>query len=89
MKTQLQKRLEAEYDALPSVAPTDERYANVKHPPEYLGKSGTFYSATSHAVQNIGECIAVGRDANNHVCFCDSNHRWWHNYVPHTSRGNA
>lgn len=87
MKTQLHQRLEADFDALPDLQPSDPRYAGVKQTPEYLGMSGNFYSATSHAVQNIGECVAIARDPNTKaVLFCDANHRWWANYFPHVRK---
>jgi len=87
-KEEVLRLVESDIDGLPSKYPSDPERKGIKMPPEYLGKSGNFYTKHDNHVRMIGECVAVARDPSdgNRVCFCDINHKWWPRYAPHKAR---
>jgi hypothetical protein len=82
------QRLEKEIDSLPDMHPNDPDYKGIKHPPEYLGKSGTFHSTLGGPVEHIGSCHAITRDPsdNNRLVYLDNQRKWWNHYTLHTQR---
>ena len=80
----IKKRLLVELNSLPFLPTEKPNQPVMKAPPEWLGRSGNFYSAASHAVQNIGPCIGVCVTEDGNVWFGDAQDRWWPKYIPHT-----
>lgn len=84
----LHEQLLVDISNLPSMFPNDPDRIGIKHVPSYLaGKTGTFHSNNSNAVQNIGECYAVAKfEATNQPIFADTEGRWWDLFIPHPER---
>jgi hypothetical protein len=61
-KEEVLRLVESDIDGLPSKYPSDPERKGIKMPPEYLGKSGNFYTKHDNHVRMIGECVAVARD---------------------------